>query len=153
MTQLHDVIHFYLHQKFMFRGEIYELEYYDLDHIGISRKEGNTIYSEHLSLSGLSELKPMLRPLSDMTEEEKTWFVIQGGDLKGFIVGEAHFEIKHDLMKKYYFDALTNADNNEDMRLGPKFYFMAVAYLTSRGIDLFDLIESGQAVDKTKMQS
>lgn len=100
----------------------------------------------------LDWMKPILRQLSDMTEDEKTWFVKDGGDLDPrFIINEFHFEEKHDRMKQYYFDALTVADEDMDKRLGPGWYFMAIQYLLKQGFDLFGLIEAGLAIDKTKL--
>ena len=69
----------------------------------------------------VTRIKLLLRPLSDMTEEEK--------NESGF--GTTN---KHDAHK---FTITT--------------HFETMRYLLSKGFDLFSLIESGLAIDKTKI--
>lgn len=74
--------------------------------------------------------KPILRPLSDMTEEEFE-------DFKKIA--------DSDFCKMTVIDA---ASKDGITRLAHK--FNATAYLLSKHFDLFGLIESGLAIDKTK---
>lgn len=71
------------------------------------------------------ELKPILRPLSDMTLEDGKYFGIEDEKELG--------EWKYDFG---YFGVLPPDDFH---------------YLLSRGFDLFGLIDAGLAIDKTKL--
>lgn len=73
--------------------------------------------------------KILLRPLSDMTEEEKEQ------------IGFSAFEI---LRKNEFGDKVLPARNISAMWAAKQ-----TAYLLSRHFDLFGLIESGLAIDKT----
>jgi hypothetical protein len=68
--------------------------------------------------------KPLLRPLSDMTEEERVWFKDEVLPL-----GK-----KHDMA---YFQDIRDAAN-------------IINRLRNKGFDCDGLIESGEAIDKTK---
>lgn len=101
----------------------------------------------------IKEIKLLLRPLDSMTEEEKTFFVLDANDLnKEFVINEFHFQEKHDRMKEYYFDALTKADDDMNLRLGASWYFRSIPYLLSKHFDIFGLVENGLAIDATKIK-
>lgn len=89
------------------------------------------IRSESLWLDG-SYFKPILRPLSDMSEEEEN-------DIAVDMFGDWHKHVTNAIKsgKKYVFD----------YRVYPDLFL----YLLSKHFDLFGLIESGEAIDKTKL--
>lgn len=76
--------------------------------------------------------KPILRPLSDMTEEEhQEWM-----NLRGWV---------HE-----NFNGKEGVENGIHCGFGDGF---SAAYLLKQGFDLFGLIESGLAIDKTKLKN
>lgn len=77
----------------------------------------------HLEKLTFNLIKPILRPLSDMTEEEKA-------QLRDFMGWARYVE--------YLKFGLCTPEG--------------VAYLLKQGFDLFNLIESGQAIDRTTPQ-
>lgn len=75
----------------------------------------------------ISDFKPILRPLSDMSKDELEKIVEIG-------------EVNH------------RGESPENFVIGWKAYTPnTFAYLLSRSFDLFGLIESGEALDKTKL--
>ena len=80
----------------------------------------------------LNSLKPILRPLSDMSEEEEN-------DIAFDMFGDWHKHVTNAIKsgKKYVFD----------YRVYPELFL----YLLSKHFDLFGLIESGEAIDKAKL--
>ncbi len=86
----------------------------------IATKDDSKEVSLYLAI--LYNLKPILRPLSDMTQEEN---VNLHSILQAYPV-----DTSYDLLKR-------NASMTE--------------YLLSKHLDLFGLIEAGLAIDKTKM--
>ena len=76
----------------------------------------------------ISAAKPILRPLSDMTEEEEKYV---GLGLKAGIANAS-------MLKSRYFHSMT-----------PKVFY----YLLSKHFDLFGLIESGFAVNAAEINS
>lgn len=97
------------------------------------KEQPNLRYSIRIEAGSLGYIlyngyKPILRPLSDMTEEEmnECWFNMEGSV-------EVRCEYKDGGVKR--FDS-TPAQ---------------VRYLLSRGFDLFGLIPAGLAIDKTKL--
>ena len=92
--------------------------------------------------------KPLLRPLSDMTEEEAV-------ELAKLSEYEPDFnDVK--IERNKYNDIIVSWQGNNESRevfnsTGELFYCAEqFVYLLSRSFDLFGLIESGQAIDKTK---
>ena len=81
------------------------------------------------------DIKPILRPLSDMTEEEKSTLK---GVMKDSFKGE-------NLLPIIKSGALTNLFFNKG---NPSI----VLWLLKQGFDLFGLIESDQAIDKTTLK-
>lgn len=83
-------------------------------------------YDYKIQSVSIDNLKLVLRPLSDMTEEE----------LKHFGVSET---LTKEELQQHFFDC-------------PFFTPDEYVYLLKHGFDLFGLIEDGLAVDKTKMK-
>lgn len=83
----------------------------------------------------IEKIKPVLRPLNDMTEEEQRQsYVLAGWE------------------PEYSYEMLDEPDRKEETNLisligRPNVW----NYLLSKHFDLFGLIESGEAVDKTKV--
>lgn len=97
------------------------------------------------------EVKPILRPLSDMTEEE----AVEVAKLSEW---EPHFrDVK--VERTQYGDLVVRWDGCLEggevfNATGAEFYCQEqFHYLLSRGFDLFNLIESGLAIDSTKQNS
>lgn len=96
-------------------------------------------------------LKPILRQLSDMKDEEKTeigkmWTWYQDKT----ILNDAHFNEWHKSVHAMVTGALME-DGDYDSRMSAKAYFQIIPYLLKQGFDLFDLISRGQAIDKTTL--
>lgn len=115
---------------------------------------GYTAANDEVKSQGMfHRVKPILRPLSSMTEEEKTTIGKMAGWYEGGVIfNEHHFEIKHDTFKEMAFDSLTRANEHDADRLGPKAYFEMMPYLLSRSFDLFGLIEAGLAISSTTIK-
>lgn len=124
-------------------------------------KEGDTggrTELDHYSLSGFYEgdikIKPLLRPLSDMTEEEaryifKYYFEKDYTEDWTGDTGSAYFNPKRITPTKYH--ALRIIDG-ADYETGDFMKVIGlVPYLLSKHFDLFGLIESGLAIDKTTL--
>lgn len=125
---------------------IVAIDYFNKQH----RKPENKEHGEHFFLA--KAMRPILRPLSDMTDEEKTeiakmWTWFQDRT----VLNEEHFEYIHDSNKKMVLEAFTTANEDDGARMSPSAYFQAFPYLLKQGFDLFNLIESGLAIDKTKL--
>lgn len=94
-------------------------------------------------------IKPILRPLSSMTEEEKTEIAKMFTWYKDItILNEQHFNIRHDINQQMVTDSLIKAEHDFDCRLGPSAYFQIIPYLLKRGFDLFNLIPEGLAIQQ-----
>lgn len=102
----------------------------------------------HLLLWEAAEIKPILRPLSDMTEEE----LIEQENI--FKIYEPDFEVTPDMRKnaweKIKNDGIMAVEFSEDNN--PLMVFELFRYFLSKHFDLFGLIESGLAIDKTKLK-
>lgn len=131
-TELKDVLHFYIGCK-GWDSEAPGEEIMTI--IGYSIINGNHLISdEHGNFDiPIKDIKPILRPLSDMTDDEIKYV---GEDLK------------------------QGTWNAPDIRSNPKLAWsihhmnpVVFVYLINQGFDLFDLIESGQAIDKTKLKN
>ena len=92
---------------------------------------------------GLYEVKPILRPLSDMTEDEarSVWGKCYGDD---FGDGECLLHLIATV------DSDERNDSEFDVLLG---YPDGWRYLLSRHFDLFGWIAAGLAIDKTKIET
>jgi hypothetical protein len=97
-------------------------------------------------------VKPILRPLSDMTEEEAWEFVGGKSD-------QLYDDLKIDKIDKtgIVISYVINAGDEGSFPQSHKFDFFALGpeqlrRLLSRGFDLFNLIPEGLAIDKTTIQ-
>lgn len=105
----------------------------------------------------VDEIKLLLRPLSDMTEEEKVEFIhlkfrsIMGNIDRTFVTKIHPTESPNIISFSFYKSVGCGAE------AGSRTYYINQSdpeqfqYLLSRGFDLFGLIEAGLAIDKTKM--
>lgn len=131
--KLEDVLHFYIGcdiwSEYNNRAEKL---------IGVERSvDGETIVATHYKVRyryDISEIKPILRPLSDMTEDEINYGVSTWGE---------------DFVD--YYNGV-----GEGMRfcegLPVKDAVVFFMWLLSKRFDLFSLIESSQAIDATKIK-
>jgi hypothetical protein len=74
-------------------------------------------------------IKPILRPLSDMSEEEMD---LMYNGMEGFV----------NIRKEFKQGRILQFDSTPEQ----------VRYMLSRSFDLFDLIQSGLAIDKTTLK-
>ena len=122
MKDIKDYLHLYL------GCEVYVERY---DKIGTlvmvsSESRMGWVRLRNPDISEWQEIKPILRPLSDMTEEEKDDFADHGYEF------EDNGELPVNIWKG------VNMSGH-------------VLWLLSKGFDLFGLIEAGLAIDKTKL--
>jgi|SRR5688572_9480762 len=88
-----------------------------------------------------NEIKPLLRPLSDMTEEEHN----KVAELLGY-------PKPYRFYKKEWFKWYWEGEGNE-MFFAPAYITEVFRYLLSKHFDLFGLIESGLAIDASKIKT
>jgi hypothetical protein len=100
----------------------------------------------------IEETKPILRPLSDMTEQEAWEFVGGKSD-------HLYDDLKIDKIDKtgISISYVINAGDEGSFPQSHKFDFFALGpeqfkHLLSRGFDLFNLIPEGLAIDKTTIK-
>lgn len=97
----------------------------------------------------LSSVRPILRPLSDLTEQEaREMYEIKTGE--AFEPRPEYLEEGDwDFSAKEYFDELVEIyEDTIQVCIGKPDIW---SYLLSRHFDLFGLIESGDAIDKTAL--
>lgn len=108
-------------------------------------------------------LKPLLRPISDMTEEEATRIAIimygQPDSVKWRMEDKGNY---FNVYRRHYVESFTidkasgdidryeKWDGETEIQITLNHHFIT-HYLLSRGFDLFGLIEAGLAIDKTKL--
>lgn len=96
---------------------------------------------------GLSDGKPILRPLSDMTDEEAKEIVLLKYNVRNTLQ-KAELSGRHILFTCSPGSLLKPQGGQFDvLESGPHI----LTYLISRHFDLFGLIESGQAIDATTL--
>lgn len=144
--KLEEVIHLYLNCEVVVDGFKEEQDIAKL--IGIVHEEAqllNTCHNQHGSCH-ISLIKPILRKLEDMAEEEKNvLFQIVFGDDKTF--GSFSYDPVEKLLSAVGV-MLSYGIYEEQMSN------RAFAYCLSKSIDLFSLVENGLAIDaKTLNQS
>lgn len=141
--KLQDYIHFYIGQPCVNSWFAETHDMYDNGWIlagvdKISTKPYKLENSDDFSWS--QEVKPLLRPLSAVTDEEAQEAAeILGG--ASHISKEGQIRQFKELIERIY-NMQTNIPGMRWIRL--------TVFLLSRGFDLFDLIESGLALDKIK---
>jgi hypothetical protein len=127
-----DYIHLYIGCECL-----YDWTYYnETDLFGkVTSKIIEDVRSPHLS-GASTNVRPLLRPLSDMTEEE---FKERFYDSMREDLFDDTLQMQHEEAKRWAHDA---CHYPEDLR-----------WLLSKGFDLFGLIAAGFALDKTTYQS
>jgi len=95
----------------------------------------------HTSAYKSHEIKPILRPLSDMTEEEAR-------DLRQIVDGDDSEQVAENSALKYFRQKEEWYVDRIYLLLGKP---NAWRYLLSKHFDLFGWIPSGLAIDKTKI--
>lgn len=154
--QFKDVAHLYLWCDCLLEGR-YKAKLCGFQHnkpiLTLYYASGEVSYSQKdtFALNDYSLLKPILRPLSDMTKEEgieyaqfycrnKIAVPIDWVEIKMHESGSVNLSIGDGGGGLSLFPGGPHGDKAE-----------AFVYLLKKGFDLFGLIESGQALDKTKM--
>lgn len=155
--KLQDYIHFYLgcrvvaapyggQPKRLDEGTLVGINNHDIVNIKLDKWQSVADIS-------ISCVKPILRKLDSITDEEKTQIGKMAGWYEGkVILSEHHLEIAHDTFKEMAYECLIDADDNDAARLGPTAYFSFMPYLTNRGVDLFGLIDAGLAIDANTLK-
>lgn len=143
MKDIKDYLHFYIGCKAEFLG-------YKKTWTG-----DITIFTIMAMADGeLGYVKPILRPLSDITESEAKELIIR--DNRQYLVDwieKGQYEEYPD--RQDYSTYLSRLHDNDECYCSQLLQaignFEVWTYLLSKGFDLFGLIESGLAIDKTKM--
>lgn len=140
-TELKDVVHFYLGCECVDgAGSVGKI-----DTCGFDGYIRTTPLNKHIKVKAfLSGVKPILRPLSDMTEEEGRQYATYYG-IDGYLsvtITEENGYVKISIGNSGHMASLFPLG-----QYGQK--PETLVYLLSKGFDLFGLIESGQAIDKT----
>lgn len=131
MKDIKDYLHLYLGCNVM-TGKLGKLVSVGTDGMSIIRypdgdPRGNVIFSEHV--------KPILRPLSDITEEES-------------------IEVNNEGSKGWQLINPTDSTKPQDLHSGVVHrQAFELRYLLSKGFDLFGLIDSGLAISSESIQS
>lgn len=126
------------------------------NHLRLLGVEGNAAYVSHPAtgrmVKDINYLKPILRPLSDITEEEARVILpdmqtedklIEWGYYNEYSDGNVFYQY----LKKAEDERLSSIIEDS---LGVPEHWL---FLLSKGFDLFGLIEAGLAINKTKLQS
>lgn len=110
-----------------------------------------TAYNYNYYKEWHNDIKPILRRLSSITEEElteigKMWTWYENMQVSS----EIHFDIRHEGNHKMVYDALITANEEMDDRMSPIAYFQAAHYLLSRGFWLWgdEAFETGLIIEK-----
>lgn len=102
----------------------------------------------HNVINDLANVKPILRPLSDMTDEEiRMMFVLKGYNNENFKPTRVKID---DLFIQFEIDGDEyeyQCDYQHLITMRPNQF----TYLLKQGFDLFGLIDAGLALDKTKL--
>jgi hypothetical protein len=146
MTQLKDVLHLYLGSP-CHVGDSEDIEYIRIVSEGSFCANTRTLSDGRQMPLWFknSHCKPILRPLSSMTEAEvKHIGCITMPDVEP---SQSDIDCVIDGVVKDGLNAFDFSD------LEPLKIFELTAYLLKQSFDLFGLIESGQAIDATKQKS
>jgi hypothetical protein len=130
-----DYLHFYLGCECIINWENPEYE-----ENGKVRKLDSLRIYEMLTEYPEAICKPILRPLSDMTEEEAKQFYVSDGwgeNLENIVVTDGGIDFTIARTSGYCIFS----------RLRPSSFLT----LLSKGFDIFGLIDAGLAIDKTKI--
>ena len=149
--EIKDYLHFYLgcdveHDKGIYRGTLIGIDsscakihcdFFQRDKGHRVPKGKDFGYFDILQ----ERMKPILRPLSDMTEEEKQWVKLT------WEAPFAAFDREPDI-RIFDYDSMHQARVPSMLACAE-----VTLYLLSKHFDLFGLIEAGLAIDKTKLHS
>jgi len=152
--KIEDYLPYYIGQDCMigdYKGKIQSVGSKEIDFMcvvsGTNQDEESGFYGEDEENDVKPEMvKPILRPLSDMTEEEAKEVVNRQFKSWSIPIYEGHSSLCIDV--KFQID-VGNKFNHTQIdydRISPD----AFHYLLKQGFDLFNLIPAGLAVDKTK---
>lgn len=134
--ELKDCIHFYYGGQCLFDNKNWTINRIGQLYIRLHRLRpledmgGGDHYTEIL----LKDMKLVLRRLDSMTEEEKYEVVTT------ITYSHVKFSTRQSALESFDVDRYNKKHNNE-------FYPDEFLYLLRKGFDLFNLIESGQAID------
>lgn len=134
--------------------------YYGCDMIDVQGNKGILVGIDETSLMvrsyvdnmldeyAIRLLKPILRPLSDMTHEERVWMFVLRATANGDTVDKecARTGLERTFMQIEFCDR--TSDYQDIKTLYPE----QTKFLLSKGFDLFNLIEENLAIDKTKLK-
>jgi hypothetical protein len=102
--------------------------------------------------------KPILRPLSDMTDDEIIEIAANIFLVTPHLIEFSLEEIKTFIVKNEMFVVGAAEDEYEEnsvsvlgYEFSPTSFFLLTQFLLSKHFDLFGLIEAGLAIDKTKL--
>lgn len=133
MKKIEDYLHLYIGCETNF-GKLVAIDYYS--------NYAVCLIENRLEAGDLKECKPILRPLSDMTEEEaKKLLTIRYHHPGQEPIYQRHSSLCIDF--KFYYSETKFSETQLDYDCLDAF---SVHYLISIGIDLFGLIESGFAI-------
>ncbi len=131
-----DYLHLYLGQKC-------KVQNHSGEHILVGIKNNAALFPYINGIVTMQEVKPLLRPLSDMTKEEAMLYVkiLDEYAYRVFLKdGQIQFDYhKGDEIGSGCFDLMYSCPEQ-------------FLYLLKQRFDLFNLISEGLALDKTKMK-
>jgi len=134
MKEIKDYLHLYLGCEVAVPSIANIEDWEDYFLLSVSIHNCIIIHAEHgISTFKHEQVKPILRPLSSMTEDEKKE------------IGFAAFEV----LRKDEFDNKRLPPRNISCMWAAR----QTVFLLSKHFDLFGLIESGLAIDATKIQA
>lgn len=156
--KIQDYLHFYLGQQVLINsmGEDVVCDLITVSRDGGAFASGTTKRGQKLNAHGMLEgAKLLLRPLSDMTEEEAIELV-KVREWKSY--GPHPRERKYETYKNAFGQIVVQWGHEGDLRsknvpqTKESFYPEELPFLLSRGFDLFNLIPDGLAINKTTLQ-
>lgn len=141
--EVKDVLHLYLGCECAVDYRDREGEGMMIDRISGVYEDGSAAISNGY-IEPISKLKPILRPLSDMTEDE----AVELANIHKYDIPDDD-GVREELINVY-------SDEGE-LHLGKPYlpigmYKEGMLWLLKQHFDLFSLIESGQAIDKTNQK-
>lgn len=146
--ELKDVIHYYLGQECIVplnHGTIMSII---TGFNGLHNETGSGVYiKDSVNLFPYEDIKPLLRPLSDMKDEEIIWMFVLRAEYNGQTVDKqcSRTSLERTFMQIEFKDL---SSDYQDIRT---MYPNQFKFLLSKGFDLFKLIPNCLALDKTKL--
>lgn len=119
-----------------------EIQFFNEDGVNVSEEPE---YNEY------QQVKPILRPLSDMTEEEAFWLCDYFGGY-GDLPGQRKYETYQSAFDKMVVSWGTTMREKWIPADCEVWKPEQTKYLLSKSFDLFDFIKEGLAIDKTKTE-